>query len=93
MKYRIKPKRDFGPGKGFWMKGAGTHGTDNYGFVNRGFVVTYDEGRFSGCNCMPAATWFQTIPEAIYAIRILELVNGKADQFWEYMRGKNELPA
>lgn len=91
MRYRIKPKRDFGPGPGYWLPNAGTTGTGKYGFVKSGFVVTYDEGNFKGCNAMPAATWFLTVAEAIYAIGIFERVEGNAEKFWELMHNKNEV--
>lgn len=80
-KYRIVPKRDFGDGPGFWMKGAGTHGTGKYGFVKRGFVVT--DGM---CNIMPGATWFRTPAEAMRAIAIYDRVQGNAEQFWKEIR-------
>ena len=70
MKYRITPKRDFGP-KGFWI---------NRQWVRQGFVVTRD-----GCNCMPGATWFQTVAEAMAGIRALEEAGG-GDAFWRRMR-------
>lgn len=63
-KYRIAIKRDFGPGKGYWLPGAGTHGTGKYGFVKTGFVVCQ-----GNCNCIPGAMWFRTIAEAADGIR------------------------
>lgn len=80
--YRIVPKRDFGSGKGFWLKGAGETGTDKYGWVKTGFVVT--DGI---CNIMPGATWFRTVAEAIAALDIYVSVRGNAAEFWEEMRG------
>lgn len=80
-KYRIVPKRDFGSGKGFWCKGAGTTGTDNYGWVKSGFVVT--DGI---CNIMPGATWFRTIHEAMAAIDVFVSVRGNANEFWKQIR-------
>ena len=63
-KYKITIKRDFGPGKGHWLPGAGTTGTGHYGFVKTGFVVVQN-----GCNCIPGACWFRTIEEAADGIR------------------------
>lgn len=76
-RYRIVPKRDFGSGPGFWLPGAGDHGTAKYGFVKRGFVVT-DGIR----NVMPGATWFRTVADAFAAIADLEAAKGDADTFW-----------
>ena len=73
MKYRIKPKQDFGP-KGFLINGQ---------WVRSGFVVTK-----SGCNCMPGATWFQTISDAMHAIRVLEQTGG-GPRFWDAMHNRN----
>lgn len=73
--YRIVPKRDFGSGKGFWLKNSRT---GNYGWVKSGFVVT--DGI---CNIMPGATWFQTIPEAIKALDVWLSVRGNAKEFWD----------
>lgn len=72
MKYRIVPKRDFGPGPGFLIKGQ---------FVKRGFVVT--DGH---CNVMPGATWFQSIAESFRAIAILDASGGDSETFWSMMR-------
>ncbi len=82
-KYRIEIKRDFGAGPGYWMAGAGTTGTDNYGFVKNGFVVT--DGT---CNVMPGATWFRTVAAAMRAIAIWELSGYNAEVFWKLMRDK-----
>ena len=71
-KFRIIPKRDFGSGNGFWIDRQ---------WVKSGFVVT--DGI---CNVMPGATWFQTIPEAMRAIRILVEADGNAKLFWQRIR-------
>ncbi len=68
MKYRIKPKMDFG-GRGFWIGGK---------WVRKGFVVT--DGR---CNIMPGAIWFLTIADAMKAIRIWIEVKGNVGHFWD----------
>lgn len=81
-KLHIEPKRDFGKGPGYWLPGAGNTGTGNYGFVKTGFVVT-DGGIV---NVMPAATWFRTIPDALTAIRCLELSAGDSNTFWNLIR-------
>ena len=81
MTYRICIKRDFGPGPGHWLPGAGNVGTGKYGFVKSGFVVTN-----GGCNVMPGAAWFRTVESAMRAIRALEETNGEPDAFWEVMR-------
>ena len=46
-----------------------------------GFVVVQ-----SGCNAMPGATWFKSVPEAKSAIDILIRVKGDAVRFWEIMQ-------
>lgn len=69
--YRIVPKRDFGTGF-FLINGRQ---------VRQGFVVT--DGF---CNVMPGATWFQTVADAMRALRILIEVNGDARRFWIAMR-------
>jgi hypothetical protein len=79
--FRIVPKRDFGSGPGYWMPNAGTTGTGKYGFVKHGYVVT--DGL---CNIMPAATWFQSIPEALDALAIYCGVHGNGQQFWRSLR-------
>jgi len=76
-KYRIAIKRDFGKGKGFWLPGAGDVGTMNYGYVKSGFVVLKQ-----GCNCMPGATWFRTVAEAMIAIKA-HMEVGHSSQFWD----------
>lgn len=81
-KYKIVVKRDFGSGKGFWLPGAGSHGTDNYGWVKSGFVVT-----LGGCNIMPGATWFRTIADAMRAIAVYENTS-TSDEFWAALRNK-----
>ena len=68
-KYRIVPKRDFGSGPGYFIKGK---------FVKSGFVVT-DGGI---CNVMPGATWFLTVADAMRALRIWIEVGFNADLFW-----------
>lgn len=70
-KYRIVPKRDFGPGPGFFIEGR---------YVKTGFVVVRN-----GVNVMPGATWAQTIREALVMIRVLEHVRGNADRFWKLL--------
>lgn len=69
-KYRIVPKQDFGR-RGFWIDGA---------WVKTGFVVTRN-----GCNCMPGATWFRTVEDAMTGIRVFEETGG-GDAFWARMR-------
>lgn len=59
----IVPKRDFGAGPGFLIDGK---------FVKSGFVAVAASGKHQGCNVMPAATWFQTVPEAKRAIDVLK---------------------
>lgn len=76
-KYRIVPKRDFGP-KGFWIGGE---------WVRSGFIVTRD-----GCNCMPGATWFQSISDAFFAIEVLEKTRGGPD-FWIAMQWRRNQAA
>ena len=76
-KYRIKPKRDFGSGPGFWLPGAGEHGTHKYGFVKHGFVVT--DGL---CNIMPGACWFRTVADAMQGLADWLAVDGDAAAFW-----------
>lgn len=73
MRYRIVPKRDFG-GRGFYVRG---------GWVRHGFVVT--DGL---CNIMPAATWFETIPEAMRALDIWIGCHGDAAQWWKHAYGR-----
>lgn len=80
MRYRIVPKRDFGSGPGYWLPGAGSVGTEKYGHVKRGFVVT--DGL---CNIMPGATWFRTIPDAMLAINI-HMQTGDTMAFWDAYR-------
>ena len=72
-KYRIVPKRDFGSGKGFYDRGR---------WIKKGFVVT--DGF---CNVMPGATWFETIPDAMRAIRV-HLVTSNSNEFWDAFRGR-----
>ncbi len=76
-KWRIKPKRDFGSGPGYWLPNAGTTGTGKYGHVKHGFVVT-----LAGCNAMPAATWFREVDEAMRAIRVFTEAAYDAAKFW-----------
>ncbi len=81
-KWRIKPKRDFGSGPGYWLPNAGTIGTGRYGHVKRGFVVT-----LAGCNAMPGATWFREVSDAMRAIRVYAEAGFDAPSFWkEYRR-------
>jgi hypothetical protein len=70
-KFHIKPKRDFGK-YGFWI---------NRQFVKSGFVVCK-----GGCNVMPGATWFLTIPEALKAAEIYVKVDYDAQAFWAEMQ-------
>ena len=75
MKYRgyeIEPKLDFG-----------LHGyLDSKGKVIRKGWVVYR----NGCNVMPGATWFFTVPEAKHGIDIYIRVRGSAPKFWEIMQ-------
>lgn len=80
--FRIVPKRDFGPGPGWWLPDAGNTGTGNYGHVKRGFIVT--DGL---CNVMPGACWFRSIPEALQAIETYCGVHGDAQAFWRAYHG------
>ena len=82
--YKIQIKRDFGPGKGHWMKGAGSAGTDNYGFVKSGFVVVK-----GGCNCIPGAGWFRTVADAMIGIEALEMTGDNAGFHETYRALKN----
>jgi hypothetical protein len=66
--FRIKPKRDFG-NKKFLINGR---------YVNSGFVVT--DGV---CNVMPAATWFETIQQALFAIDCLLAAGSDSALFWK----------
>lgn len=75
--FRIVPKRDFGS-HGFLINGQ---------WVKTGFVVT--DGL---CNIMPGATWFQTVAEAMRALRIYRAVNGDAARFWQRIRSVDEQP-
>ena len=84
-KYRIVVKRDFGKGPGFWLPGAGNTGTEKYGFVKSGFVVT--DGV---CNVMPGATWFRSIRAALDGIRCLELSEGNSNLFWSLIRATDK---
>jgi len=68
----IVPKRDFGQGPGYFIKGR---------YVKEGWIVT--DGN---CNVMPGATWFQTIKDARHAIDIFIAVRGDATMFWEIMQ-------
>lgn len=70
--FEIKPKRDFGPGPGHFIRGQ---------FVKRGWNVVKDF-----CNAMPAACWFETPKEAREAIDVLLRVKGDATRFWEVMQ-------
>lgn len=76
LKWRIKPKRDFGSGRGYYVRGE---------YVKQGFVVT-----LNGCNVMPAATWFETIPEAMEHLRIWIEVQFDAGRFWRRVMEKRE---
>lgn len=85
--FKIERKRDFGPGKGYWLPGVeGGVGTEKYGFVKTGFVVT--NGRLT--NVMPGATWFRTIGEAMDAIAVLIEVNGDGVAFWEKLKERKK---
>lgn len=80
--YRIKPKRDFGNGPGFWYGAPG--GGE---FVKSGFVVVGEEGHeYPGCNVMPGACWFRTIRAALVAIICLQQSHGDADTFWRLIQ-------
>lgn len=81
--FTIEPKRDFGPGPGFYINGQ---------FIKRGYVVVKD-----GCNAMPGATWFLAIESAKEAIDILIEVGGLniwqrdvsvSKLFWERMQAR-----
>ena len=82
-KYRIKIKRDFGSGKGFWMEGAGSVGRGNYGFVKSGFVVVQN-----GVNCIPGAGWFRTIADAMIGIKAHSLTGDTSDFYEVYRKMK-----
>jgi hypothetical protein len=81
MTYRIKIKRDFGSGPGYWLPNAGDVGTGNYGFVRNGFVVVK-----GGANCIPGAMWFRTIEDAMRAIKAHINVGGTMAWHSEYAR-------
>jgi hypothetical protein len=82
-KYKIVIKRDFGPGKGYWMEGAGDVGTGKFGFVKSGFVVTK-----GGCNAVPGAGWFRTIKDAMLGIEVMEMTgdNQKFHEVYKAMK-------
>lgn len=70
--HEIKPKLDFGSGKGFLIKRK---------WVKKGWVVVKDF-----CNVMPGACWFQSLREARNGIDVLIKVKGNAEAFWEIMQ-------
>lgn len=74
--FTIKPKLDFGL-HGYLIDGK---------MVKEGFVVCKN-----GCNIMPGATWFQTVPDAEQAIKVLlhvgEPYNNK--RFWRLLHRIN----
>lgn len=82
-RFRIVPKRDFGSGSGFWCAGAGTVGTERYGWVKRGFVVT--DGV---CNIMPGATWFRSVADAMEAIKVYWEARGDGAEFWSLWQAR-----
>src|SRR5690348_12399638 len=69
--YFIKPKRDFGNGPGYFIKGR---------YVKSGWIVT--DGT---CEIMPGAAWFETVEEAKYAVDVFIAVRGNGTMFWEIM--------
>lgn len=79
-KFRIVPKRDFGPGSGFFIDGR---------YIKSGFVVTDPSGF---CNVMPGAIWFLTIEAAYRAIRIWCEVRGNVDLFYVTLRSPAPCP-
>ena len=85
--YKIVIKRDFGPGKGHWMKGAGDTGTDKYGFVKTGFVVVK-----GGCNCIPGAGWFRTVKDAMLGVEV-HAMTGDTAKFYEVYRALKDARA
>jgi hypothetical protein len=77
-RFRIAPKRDFGE-YAHLINGK---------YVKRGFVVTFANGTYCGCNAMPGATWFLTIADAMEAAERLVRCGGDADKFWAETRAK-----
>lgn len=73
-KYRVELRHDPGP-CGFWIDGS---------WVKTGYVVLKD-----GCNPMPSALWFSSIPDALRAIRIFEYT-GDTEQFWHQLRAERD---
>ena len=71
--YSIKAKLDF-PKGGFLVNGRK---------ITKGYVAVKD-----GCNAMPGATWFKTVPEAKQAIDVLIAVGGEENSglFWEIIQ-------
>ena len=70
----IKPKRDFGAGKGFLINGR---------WVKQGYVVT--DGT---CNVLPGATWAETLFKARGLVDAHIESNGDAVRFWEIVQGE-----
>jgi hypothetical protein len=62
-----------------------------YEFVPRNEHGWPEEDRYGwwvskgGCNIMPGATWFRTIPDARHGVKMLELAKGSANLFWLLM--------
>jgi hypothetical protein len=78
--FMILPKRDFGTGSGWLIKGK---------WVKEGWVVTDTAGL---CNAMPAAAWFQTLDEARHAIDVWIAVKGDAEMFWDVLHPFQHTP-
>jgi hypothetical protein len=75
--YTITPKRDFGR-YGYWS-------ADHRCNLNAGWVITYLEGEYRGCNAMPGATFAWTLVEAREMIDDLISAGGEknAQAFWD----------
>lgn len=78
--HQIKPKLDFGPGRGYLSNGK---------WIKKGWVVVKDH-----CNVMPGACWFQTIKKAKHGIDVLIQVGGEqnSEAFWEIMQPFEHTP-
>ncbi len=66
--YKIVPKRDFGPGPGYFIDGK---------YVKKGWLIT--DGL---CNVAPGATWFESIALAQEGIDALIAAGADSDKFW-----------
>lgn len=74
--YTIKPKLDFGPGRGHYIKGR---------YVKEGWVVTK-----GGANVLPGATWGETTDDAMRLLHCYIAAGEESDiggrRFWSLVR-------